>query len=262
MSDPTTKSSFDLSIIMPAYNEAPVIASSLQQLAAFLESHNYGRVEVLVVICTSPDGTLEIAREQVGLFENLSVIDAGPRVGKGYQVRLGMFEAAGRYRLFMDADLATPLKHLDQVKAFMDQQGQVGIAVRDLWHIHHDFTRRLISKTANLVAQLLVVPGIKDTQCGFKVFEASAAKAIFGRQTLVNWSFDLEILAIAKKLGYHISYFEIPDWADPKPPGAGLTGDPQLKSAVREVLDPLKIRFRLWSGQYREPSYKHTQISS
>lgn len=253
---------FDLSIIMPAYNEAPVIAASLQQLAAFLNTRDYGRVEVLVVVCNSPDGTLEIARSQTALFQNLRVIDAGPRVGKGYQVRLGMFEATGRYRLFIDADLATPLAHLDQVKAFMDRQGQVGIAVRDLWHIHHNLRRRLISKTANLVAQLLVVPGIEDTQCGFKVFEASAAEAIFGRQVLVNWSFDLEVLGIARRLGYRIEFFEVPDWSDPKPPGSGLTGDPQFKSALREVLDPLKIRLRLWSGQYKKPTYHHPPVTS
>jgi dolichyl-phosphate beta-glucosyltransferase len=253
-------SQIDLSIIMPAYNEAPVIASSLQRLAEFLGTRDYGQVEVLVVVCTSPDGTLTIAKNQSHLFQNLRVIDSGPRVGKGYQVRLGMFEATGRYRLFMDADLATPLIHLDEIKAFMDQHGQVGIAVRNLWRIHHNYTRRLISKTANLVAQLLVVPGINDTQCGFKVFEASAAVAIFGRQTLLNWSFDLEILGIARKLGYHITTFDIPDWNDPKPPSAGLTGDPQFKSAMREVFDPLKIRLRLWTGRYRTPSYHTTTI--
>ncbi len=255
-------SEIDLSIIIPAYNEAPVIASSLEQLATWLEQHDYGEVEVLAVICKSPDGTLEIAKSQAHLFKRLRVIDSGPRVGKGYQVRLGMFEATGRYRLFMDADLATPLRHLDDVKHFMDGHGQVGIAVRDLWRIHHNPTRRLVSKLANLAAQLFVVPGIKDTQCGFKVFEASAALAIFGRQTLINWSFDLEILGIARNLGYHITFFEAADWRDPKPPGAGLTGDPQFKSALREVLDPLKIRWWLWSERYQEPSYHHPATSS
>src|SRR5215469_6454375 len=117
-------SPIDLSIIVLAYMEAGIIADSLQQLAGWLKTHDYGTVEVMVVTADSADGTAKIAQSQAKLFQHFRVVNAGPRVGKGRDVRLGMFEARGRYRLFMDADLATPLRHLDDVKAFMDRGGQ------------------------------------------------------------------------------------------------------------------------------------------
>lgn len=253
MNEPT----IDISIIVLAYMEAGIIADSLQQLASWLKSHDYGTVEVLVVTAESTDGTGKIAQSQASLFEHFRLINAGPRVGKGRDCRLGMFEARGRYRLFMDADLATPLRHLDDVKAFMDRNGQVGIAVRNLFSIHKGLARKLMSKTANVAAQILVVPGIKDTQCGFKVFEAKAAEAIFSRITLLSWSFDLEVLGIARQLGYKIDYFEAPDWKDPKAAGQGLVGDSQLKIVIKGFMDPFKIRLNIWAGRYRKPSYVH-----
>jgi len=250
----------DLSIIILAYMEAGIIADSLQQLADWLNAHDYGAVEVLVITANSTDGTAKIAEAQAKLFKHFRLINAGPRVGKGRDCRLGMFEARGRYRMFMDADLATPLRHLDDVKALMDRHGQVGIAVRDLFSIHKGLARKLMSKTANIAAQILVVPGIKDTQCGFKVFEASAAEAIFGRITLLSWSFDLEVLGIARQLGYKIDYFEAPDWKDPKAAGQGLVGDSQLKIVLKGFMDPFKIRLNIWGGRYKRPNYTHKPV--
>jgi len=250
----------DLSIIIPAYMEAPRIGDALARLAAFLQDHNYGSVEVLVVTADSPDGTASIASSKAGLFKNFRLIHAGPRVGKGRDVRIGMYEARGRYKMFMDADLATPLAHLEDVKAFMDRGGQVGIAVRDLLVIHKGLGRKVMSKSANIGAQLLVVPGIKDTQCGFKVFEASVAEAIFSRMTMLQWSFDMEVLAIARLLGYTIDFIEVSDWKDPKAKGAGLAGDSLVKIALNGFLDPVKIRLNIWTGRYRRPNYAHKRI--
>ncbi len=244
----------ELSIVIPAYQEAATLALNLQRLAQWLRTHAYGQVEVIVVAADSPDGTVALAASCAPLFSNFRVIRAGRRVGKGRDVRLGMLEARGRYRLFMDADLATPLRHLDDVASLMQRGGQVGIAVRDLFGIHKDLTRKLISKFSNLIIQLVVLPGIKDTQCGFKVFEATAAEEIFSRQTIMTWSFDVEILAIARHLGYKIETFETPDWHDPKAETAGLVGDSPFKVALTEALDPLKVRWGLISGRYnRKP---------
>ncbi len=251
----------DLSIIIPAYMEATHIGNALAKLAAFLDSRDYGAVEVIVITADSPDGTADIAEAMAGHFQNFRVIQPGPRVGKGRDVRLGMYEAKGRYRLFMDADLATPLIHLDDVQRFIAQGGKVGIAVRDLLIIHHGLLRKMISKSANLAAQLLVVPGIKDTQCGFKVFEAEAAEEIFSRMTMQQWSFDMEILAIARTLHYPIEFIETPDWRDPKADGSGLVGDSIVKIALKGFLDPFKIRQNIWSGRYAQPSYIHKHHS-
>ena len=247
----------DLSIIIPAYMEAERISGVLVELANFLNSRNYGTVEVLVVTADSPDGTAKIAAAEAHRFEHFRLIPAGPRVGKGRDVRLGIFEARGRYRLFMDADLATPLIHLDDVKAFMDRGGKIAIAVRDLLTIHKGLLRKVMSKSANLAAQLLVVPGIKDTQCGFKVFEAAVAQDIFSRITMLQWSFDMEVLAIARQLGYPVEYIETPDWADPKQHGSGLAGDSLLKVALGGFLDPFIMRVGIVTGRYKRPSYVH-----
>ncbi|HSX01443.1 MAG TPA: glycosyltransferase [Candidatus Saccharimonas sp.] len=248
----------DLSIILPSYMEAKNIGSSLDQLSEWLRTHDYGHVEVIVVVADSPDGTAAIAESKAGQFDSLIVTHAGPRAGKGRDVRLGMFEATGRYRMFMDADLATPLSHLDDVKALMDHGGKVGIAVRDLVKIHKGLIRKTITGFGNLLAQIILLPGLKDTQCGFKVFEAEAAEAVFSRLTILGWGFDLEILAVARKLGYHIETFEAPDWKDPKAEGAGLVGDSPLKASIQVFRDLLTVRWNLIRGLYRQPSYHHT----
>jgi dolichyl-phosphate beta-glucosyltransferase len=251
----------DLTIIMPAYMEAGTIKGSLQELARWLDSRNYGEVEVLVVTADSPDGTADIAREQKHLFQHFRVINLGARVGKGRDVREGMFEARGRYRLFMDADLATPLVHLDDVKRFMDDGGEIAVAVRNLWRIHKGFARKLISKTSNIAAQILVTPGIKDTQCGFKVFRADVAEDVFARMTMLSWSFDAEILLIARERHYTITPIEAPDWADPKAEGLGLVGDNPIKAALNGFIDLWVMRWNAIRGFYRRRTYRHHSIS-
>lgn len=250
----------DLSIIIPAYREARSISGSLDKLAAFLATRDYGQVEVLVVSADSPDGTATIAQSKAGLFERFRVVHAGPRAGKGRDVRLGIFEATGRYRVFMDADLATPLEHLDDVKRLMDEGAKVGIAVRDLVKIHKGFIRKAITESGNILIQLVLLPGLKDTQCGFKVFEARAAEEIFSRMTILGWGFDLEILAVARKLGYKIEAFEAPDWSDPKEAEAGLVGDSAIKAALQVFRDLFRVRWNITRGLYRKPLYVHKSI--
>ena len=229
----------DLSIIIPAYMEADRISDVLSELADFLHSRDYGVVEVLIVIADSPDGTAEIVRAQAGKFEHFRIINAGPRVGKGRDVRLGIFEATGKYRMFMDADLATPLIHLDDVKAFMVNEGKIAIAVRDLLSIHKGLLRKTMSKAANIAAQIMVVPGIKDTQCGFKAFTAEAAKRIFSNSIINSWGFDVETLSLARTMGYRIK--EIPvRWVNDE--GTHVTSSAGFKF----LRDVAKVRWRLW----------------
>ncbi|MGH3973371.1 MAG: glycosyltransferase [Pseudonocardiaceae bacterium] len=247
----------DLSIILPAYMEAQGIAVTLDRLAAFLASHDYGEVEVLVVVADSPDGTAAIAESKRGLFQDFRVIHAGPRAGKGRDVRLGMFEARGRYRLFMDADLATPLEHLEDVKQLINDGAKVGIAVRNLVKIHSGFTRKCITKIGNILAQVILLPGFKDTQCGFKFFEAEAVDDIFGRMTILGWGFDLEILAVARKLGYEVDIIETPDWKDPKAASVGLVGDSAARAALQVFKDLIRVRWNLMRRLYRNPVYYH-----
>ena len=252
--------SVDLSIVVPAYLEAKVIASSLDTLAAFLKTRDYGSVEVLVVVADSNDGTAKIAESRTKSFDSLRVIHAGPRIGKGRDVRLGMFEATGRYRVFMDADLATPLEHLDDIKAFINAKGQVAIGVRDLVSTHKGLIRKAITRGGNLLAQVLLLPGISDTQCGFKAFEAEVAKDVFGRMTITGWGFDMEILAIARQRHYKITKIAIPDWHDPKKADEGLAGDSASSAAIQVLLDLFKVRLLAWGGRYRTINYIHKPV--
>lgn len=203
----------------------------------------------------SQDDTGAAAQHEAKHFHSLRVINLGKRAGKGGAVRAGMLMAKGKYRLFMDADLATPLKHLDDVQAAISRQEKVIIAVRDLVKIHKDIKRKFMSKFGNLVAQAVLVPGIKDTQCGFKAFAADAAEEVFSRQTMPGWSFDLEILKIARLRGYKISTFDANDWEDPKQESAGLVGDSPLRAAIDTFLDIFRIRLNVWLGKYRHKTY-------
>ncbi len=245
----------DLSIIIPAYKEGPVLGENLRELAAFLKTRDYGAVEIVVMMQSDDtSGDIESARASSNLFNHFRLINLGKRAGKGGAVRAGMFAAHGRYRLFMDADLATPIVHLDDVYRLMQQNAEAGIAVRDLFKIHKGILRKLMSKASNIAAQILLLPGIKDSQCGFKVFRADVAEAVFGRQTMLSWSFDMEVLALCKYLGYQVQTFEAPDWKDPKP--VGLVGDSMFKVILTGFMDPFKIRWRLLTGGYKQKTYE------
>lgn len=240
-----------LSLIVPAYQEAGRIGKTLDELASFLQSHKYDDTEVVVVVADSPDGTAGIARAKATQFSQLRVVDAGPKVGKGRDVRTGMMEARGEYKLFMDADLATPLHHVQEVRGLMEKRIPVIIAVRDLTSSHTGF-RKLVSSLGNWLIQLVLLPGISDTQCGFKAFSAEAADELFRRQTIMGWGFDMEILAIARMRGYEIAQIKAPDWSD-KPNG---TFEDKVGSAAVETLgELLTILWRKFMGRYRHKNF-------
>jgi len=242
----------DLSIIIPTLNEAQRITKSLTSLADFLDSFSL-QVEVIIVDAHSPDGTADIAKSYAKRFSHFNVIDAGPRPKgkfiKGKQVKQGMLAAKGRYVMFMDADLATPLKYLENVKKLINHDSPVAICVRDLQSSHTGL-RKLVSGFGNFLVQLLILPGISDTQCGFKIFEATAAKNIFTRQTIVSWGFDMEILAIARKLGYQIDQIKVPDWRDVEV-GSKIAGTSAIKAALQTFPDLIKIKWGLMTGKYK-----------
>jgi dolichyl-phosphate beta-glucosyltransferase len=244
----------NLSIVIPAYHEAKRIGGSLEELSEFLKSRDYGPVEVIVAVAESTDATKDVAMSKSSLFQHFRVVDAG-QPGKGRNVRAGMMEANGRIKLFMDADLATPLVHIDNVVAHMDKGAKVVICVRDLGTTHTGM-RKLLSGSGNLLVQMLLLPGIRDTQCGFKAFESEAANRIFGRQTVSGWGFDMELLAIARKLGYTIDLVPAPDWRD-------VSGGPFSNAAVRGAFDTLVelmgIKWKMLTGRYRKRTFVYTR---
>ncbi len=241
----------DLSIIIPAYHEADRIGQSLETLATYLRGHDYGEVEVVVIASGGPE-TAQAANTKAKLFKHFQVLDHSERVEKGKGVRYGMMAASGRYKLFMDADLSTPLEHLDDVKRLMDKGAKVIIGIRHLT-VTHKGLRKFISEFGNLLVQTLLLPGIHDSQCGFKAFEAEAAATIFSRQRISGWGFDMEVLKLARKFKYKIEKINVDDWKDPKV--VGLTGDSSMKVALQVFRDLLIIRLNLLLGRYRKPVF-------
>jgi len=253
------KEHIDLTIVIPTYNEVTRIAQSLQAIAKYTGKISQ-TIEVIVVDADSPDGTVKIAQKQAKLFTHFRVISAGPkppkRAIKGKQVQIGMLQARGDYVVFMDADLATPLKYLSDVFELARQNKPVGICVRNLQKSHTGL-RKLISGFANFFVQLLILPGIRDTQCGFKAFQKDVAKQVFSRQVVAGWGFDMEVLAIARQLGYQIDTFDVPDWHDvqhgeddkQKLSGSKFSA---LRAAFQTFPDVVKIKWRLVRGKYKK----------
>lgn len=238
-----------LTIVVPAYHEAELIASSLKKLANAIDAHlDATTTEVIVVAADSDDNTANIAKQSAKLFKHFQVIEPGARVGKGRDVRAGIMAGKGDYRMFMDADMATPLHHLAQIRSFMDANGELGIGIRHLASIHSG-VRKYISEFGNILVRSLLTPGIVDSQCGFKVFRADVAETLFSRLSILGWGFDMELLVIARKHHIAITTFDIPDWHDPK--AEGLTGDSSIQVALNTGVELLRITRNRLTGRYR-----------
>lgn len=200
-----------LSVVIPAYNEAKRIGATLEAVGAWLKAQPYDS-EIVVVDNRSNDGTADVARGYHEQFPFIRIIHES-KPGKGAAVKAGMLFATGEVRLFMDADNSTTIDHLEIMQPFLDHADVIigSLAVPGAVILHggeEPWWRKLLGKLGNLWIQFWAVPGIWDTQRGFKVFTARAANDIFRRVTLTGWGFDIEVLAIARARGYRIK--EIP----------------------------------------------------
>jgi dolichyl-phosphate beta-glucosyltransferase len=198
-----------LSIVVPAYNEARRLPATMRALGEFFRGFTRG-YEVLIVVESSSDGTLEIASGLAAQQAHFQVIDNGPQRGKGHAVRSGMLRARGELVFYMDADLSVPLA---EVTAFLEQferQPELDVLVGNRQHARSRITRRqsvlreCMGKIFNRILQALTLVALRDTQCGFKAFRRDACREIFSRQTIEGFAFDVEILVIAERLGLRI----------------------------------------------------------
>lgn len=229
-----------LSIIIPALREEKIIARTLTKTADFINTHpELGNVEVVVVAADAGDRTEVIAREHAHLFKQYQVINSGPRVGKGHDVQTGILAARGAKRIFIDADLATPLKHLTAMNRALDHN-EVVIGVRNLGGIHKGFIRKFLSNAGNLLIRWTLLPGITDTQCGFKGFSAAAAKTCFSVLKTKGWGFDMEVLARARRAGLAIGQIAIPDWREAR--AQAFVGDSKTGVAIQSLLELAQIK--------------------
>jgi glycosyltransferase involved in cell wall biosynthesis len=201
----------ELSLIIPAFNEAQRIGPTLRRAHQFLAARP-ARFEMLVVDDGSTDGTVALVTALAAELPGLRVLCSPANRGKGHAVRLGMRAAIGRIRLFSDADGSTPIEELDALLRVLAAGADIAIGSRYLAASRvtrpQPWFRRVWSRLANRVVQRLLLPGVADTHCGFKAFTAAAAEQIFGTCTVDGWSFDLEVLARARAYGLRIQ--EVP----------------------------------------------------
>lgn len=193
----------DVTVVIPAYNEQARIGTTLVHTLDHLERH-HPTGEVLVVDDGSSDDTARIVEEVSG--GRARVLRQPRNMGKGAAVRRGMLEARGDYALFMDADLSTPIEELEKVLAIARSGVDVVIGSRALADSdirqRQPTARELMGRGFNVIVRTLLLGGIHDTQCGFKLFNRRAAQSVFSRLTLDGFAFDVEALMLAKKLGF------------------------------------------------------------
>lgn len=198
-----------LSIIIPAYNEEERLPSTLQKILSFIDDQDF-ETELIVVDNGSTDRTAAIVREAAQHHSNI-LLHQERIAGKGLAVRRGMLQATGEFRFICDADLSMPIEEV--LKFLPPQLENFDIAIgsretRGSVRYNEPLYRHLTGRAFNALVWLLAVPGIKDTQCGFKCFRADVAEDLFSVQRLDGWTFDVEVLFVALKRGY--SVVEIP----------------------------------------------------
>ena len=237
-----------LSIVIPAYNEEARLPGSLEAIASFVRTKSYS-VEVLVVDNNSKDRTGAIIADFARRYAFVRGIFEGTQ-GKGAAVRTGILTAQGEYRFICDADLSMPIEQVDRFLPPNLADYDIAIASREIrgavrynepWHRH------LMGRVFNTIVRLIAVPGLQDTQCGFKMFRGEVAEKLFPLQTMNGWSFDVEILYAARRWGFRI--VEVPiDWYY-----SDRTRINPLRDSIDMFIEVLKIRRNGLRGLYDPP---------
>jgi len=237
-----------LSIILPAYNESRSIQKNLATLEAYLKNHLNTDYEILVINDGSTDDTAVQAEHYSSPF--VQVLSYSPNRGKGYAIQYGMKQAQGDYLLFMDVDLATDLNEIEKFYILISENiYDLIIGNRKtkeaIQHIKQPFYRRFLGKGFTFLCQILLGSRITDFTCGFKMYTREAARIIFTRQSIYDWSFDAELIYIAHK--HHLKIKELPVvWTD----------DPNSKvnvliSIIKSLWGIFKIRFNDIQNKYQ-----------
>lgn len=235
-----------LSVIIPAYNEAKRLPLTLIDIDKHLDEQEYS-YEIIVINDGSKDDTAEITRRFIPLIDNLKIIDNEENKGKGAVVRQGMLESRGLWRLFMDADNSTSIVEFNKMIPYFKSGYEVVIGSRHIKGAKlmppQPVYKRILGNIGNWIIQSLLVPGIWDTQCGFKCFSEEAAEKIFNLTKIDRFGFDAEALVLAKKLGYKIKelpVFWVNDLRSTVKPG----------SYLQVLAETVKVRWWLWRDIY------------
>lgn len=246
-----------LSIIIPAHNEEKRLPETLQQVCSFLQAQPYSS-EILVIDNASRDETFRLAQEFSAHFNERASRQSErrllemrvlhePRRGKGLAVRIGMLSARGEQRFMCDADLSMPIEEAYRFFPPALEGVDIAIASREApgaVRYNEPFYRHLVGRVFNTLIRLLALPSLQDTQCGFKCFRGPVAEDLFRRQVVSGWSFDVEVLYLARKRGYRIVEVPIPWYYNPN------TKISILRDSLRMALDILTVRWNDLRGRY------------
>lgn len=238
-----------LSVIIPAYNEGGRIVKTLKSISSYLERQSYSN-EIIVVIDGAKDGTADDVRNMIQIIPHLRLIDRKENKGKGCTVKEGMLSAKGRIRLFTDADNSTDISNFEKMRSLFDKGYDVVISTRSpkdaegaKQEVPQSWAKRLMGNTGNLFIQIMAVPGIWDTQNGFKGFRDYAAERIFSVTKINRWAFDVEALVLARKFNYKIGIIPIHWVNDPR-------SHVSLPAYFKFLFDVTRIRWNFMRRRY------------
>jgi dolichyl-phosphate beta-glucosyltransferase len=234
-----------LSIVIPAHNEANRLPRTLEQVFSFLKTQTYTS-EVIVVENGSTDQTLEFANQFTKDHSNLTVIHEENK-GKGNAVRRGMLAARGEYRFICDADLSMPIEDLPRFLPPAQDNFDIAIGSREAAgsiRYNEPPYRHIGGRAINLAIRTLILPGLNDTQCGFKCFRAETTTNLFQHQTLTGWSFDIELLYLARRKKLRIREIPIRWYFDPDSKVSAV------RDALRMISDIFRIHLNAMRGVY------------
>jgi dolichyl-phosphate beta-glucosyltransferase len=256
-----------LSIVIPVYNEEKRIGATLDQILAYLAKQSYTR-ELILVDDGSSDKGIELASQKLSGHKEFRVVSYGGNRGKGYALKQGILASRGEYVLFTDADLSTPITELDQMWSWLAPTVGTPHETFPIVHgsrkmpgavleRHQPWLRENMGKVFTRLSNLLVVgQGITDVTCGFKAYRGEVARQVYALQSLYDWSFDAELIFIARQLGYAIK--EVPvHWHDEQGTKVRLVRD-----SIRAFQGLLHIRLNQWRGCYTSQKQGQNQSNA
>ncbi len=247
---PQTDSDIELSLVIPCYNEITRLPRTMKDVETFLANQKL-KCEIVIVDDGSKDDTAAWVRDAAARDLRIRLVTYGGNRGKGYAVRQGMLAARGRYRLFMDADGSTPVAFAEYfLKAAREKNADIVIGSRKeagaQLRATQSLPRRMASSLFGWLTRLFVVYGVKDTQCGFKLFSAAATQAIFPKATVDGAIFDIELMLLAARRRYRVVETPVA-WAHDD--DSRLTYNLRKSLMIFVELMRVKLRHRIWWPQ-------------
>jgi glycosyltransferase involved in cell wall biosynthesis len=237
--------SLALSLVIPAYNEQARLPFTLSEIETYLCGEQID-AEVIVVDSGSHDATSAVVQQASIKFPRLRLLRADRR-GKGLAVRTGVLAAQGDTIIFADADLSWSVHDLSRFLALTDERNPIVIGSREghgARRVGEPAYRHLMGRVFNRVVQLLAVPGVEDSQCGFKSLRRDAARAIFERQRIDGWGFDVEVLYLARRLGYQVRVVPL-HWEHKENSRVA-----PVRDTLSMLSDVIRVRLNGWRGAY------------